>query len=212
MSLVFTYVSKNGDIHMLSDSCWTISDTGIYSTEEDINKSFVVNYKEKTKKGLIEKKAMIAFTGSATIFQYLKYQFDLGVKSESEDNIKFIYNSMVHHMREDALFRSLIENKNQAEISVVIDGKIYLVDNQMSVFEIKDNYSIVGFASEYFRTNFDILREVAGIQIHDDNFKVIFEKIISILGSVSSLVSPPYVWNILKNEDIKKGLENGKDF
>jgi hypothetical protein len=25
-----------------------------------------------TKKGLIEKKAMIAFTGSATIFQYLK--------------------------------------------------------------------------------------------------------------------------------------------
>lgn len=195
MSLILTYVKKDGEVHMLSDSCWTISDTGIYSIEPDVRKSFVKYYKH----GKQNKKLMIAFTGAASIFQYLKYEFEFPPQKNETDMV-YIYRTMIAQLRKDPVFSSMISEKLGVEVAVVMNGKIYQVDNQLCVFENKQNFNIVGFASEYFRCTFDILTKVAEHKITDENFKETFQHMIEVFGSVSSMVAPPYKWDILKNK------------
>lgn len=196
MSLVLAYIDSNSKTHMLSDSCWTLGSTGVYNIEPKVEKFFIKQYSAFTgdESFAEDKTMMIGFTGSMSVFQYLKYAFEFPEKYSGETIEQYIYRSFTEKIASDEIMKTLISNQQNLELIISIEGKLYILDSELNFFESKNNYAIAGFSSETFSIVFEILEKVGGKKITDENFKEVFEKTIEIIASISAMVAPPFNW------------------
>jgi len=183
---------------MLSDSCWTIGNTGVYTIEPKVQKFFTKEYSRIVNNGeeltSDMSSMMIGFTGSMSVFQYLKYSFEFPEKFYDESIEQYIYRSFTEKIASDEVMKTLVAQSKILEIIISIDGKLYILDSELNFFESKTNYAIAGFSSETFSIVFEILEKVGGKKITDENFKEVFEKTIEIIASISAMVAPPFNW------------------